>query len=138
MTKENIAFDLESLALQEEAELHLINPRDSQPIYADKAETKPVKIKLYGTASDAYRKAVDKMMAKNAKRGKREATPAEAREQSVDFLAALSISTENLNMNGAPIDTVEGFKELYSNSKFSWVREQVDAFLGNTESFLSK
>lgn len=137
-----MTFDLNTLALSTEAEaLHLTHPVTELPLYAPVAkgedpESKPVRILLHGTASKQYRKAVDAMLKRNAKRGRREATPDESREASVDFLVALSVSTENLSLDGEEINSPEMFKKLYSDDRFSWVKAQADSFLSATESFL--
>jgi hypothetical protein len=131
-----MSFELNQLALEDQAALHLTHPATDMPLYADKEETKPVQIILKGQASQTYARAVDAMMKAAAKRGKREATPAEAREQSVNFLVALSVTAENLTLDGEPVDSQEAFRKLYSDERFGWIKTQVNEFLGKTEAFL--
>lgn len=136
MTKNTeLDFDFADLALDVEASLHLMHPKDGvTPLYAPVAkgedeESRPVKLSLYGPASDKYRKAMDVMHKKDAKRGNRKATLEEAREQNVEFLAALSISVSNIKFDGETVDNTEAFRKLYSNPKYEWVTKQVSGFI---------
>jgi hypothetical protein len=137
-----MTFELNTLAIADEGVLHLTHPVTGVPLYApvkkgEDAESKPVQIVLKSTASQSYRRAVDAMMKKAAKRGKREATPEEMREQSVEFLVALSVRADNLTLNGETLDNAEAFRKLYSNDSFGWIKEQVNTFVGSVDGFLS-
>ncbi len=139
-----MSFDLNTLSLSTDAQpLQLVNPKSQAPIFVPKAdgsddETKPVTISLYGTASRQYRKAVDAMMKKNNRRGNKQATPDEMRESSVDFLVALAAGSENLSLDGEDVVGPEAFRKLFADDRYSWVKEQCDAFLGNTETFIQR
>lgn len=136
-----MTFELNSLALSDETTVQLVHPVTEVPLFApvkkgEDAESKPVQVTVKGTASQAYRKAVDAMMKKAAKRGKREATPEEIREQSVDFLVALSVKIDNLTVDGEAVDSAEAFRKLYSDARFDWVKDQVNAAISDVQGFL--
>jgi hypothetical protein len=136
-----MTFELNSLALSDETTVQLLHPVTEMPLYApvkkgEDAESKPVQVTVKGSASQAYRKAVDAMMKRAAKRGKREATPEEVREQSVDFLVALSVKIDNMTLDGEPVDNAEAFRKLYSDARYDWVKDQVNTALNSVESFL--
>jgi hypothetical protein len=136
-----MTFELNSLALSEEATVQLRHPVTEVPLFApvkkgEDPESKPVQITVKGSASQAYRRAVDAMMKKAAKRGKREATPDEIREQSVDFLVALSVKIDNMTLDGEEVASAEVFRKLYSDPRYDWIKEQVNAAVGDTGAFL--
>lgn len=133
-----MTFDLNAFALDTEARpLHLVDPNDEvTPLYADKDETKPLIINLYGTASKAHKKAVEIITKKANNRGKRKPSNDEVREESAEFLVTLTASAENLVLGGEAIETPEQFKALYNNPKFSWIRNQCDSFVSDTTNFL--
>lgn len=136
-----MTFELNSLALSDETTVQLVHPVTEVPLFApvgknEDSESKPVQVTVKGTASQAYRRAVDAMMKKAAKRGKREATPEEIREQSVDFLVALSVKIDNLTLDGAAVDNADAFRKLYSDARFDWVKDQVNAAISDVQGFL--
>jgi multidrug efflux pump subunit AcrB len=138
-----MTFELNSLALSDETTFQLNHPVTEMPLFApvkkgEDPESKPVQVTVKGEASAAYRKAVDAMMKKAAKRGKRDATPDEMREQSVEFLTSLSVRIDNLTLDGEPVDTAEVFRKLYSDAKYDWVKKQVNEAIGDTASFLKR
>jgi hypothetical protein len=136
-----MSFELNSLALSDEATVHLHHPVTEVPLYApvkkgEDPESKPVQVTVKGSASQAYRRAVDTMMKKAAKRGKREATPEEMREQSIEFLVALSVKIDNLVLDGEEVASADAFRKLYSDPRYDWIKEQINAAVGDTASFL--
>lgn len=137
-----MTFDISTLALSDEATVQLRHPVSDAPLFApvekgEDPESKPVQVTVKGSASAAYRKAVDAMMKKAAKRGKRDATPEEIREQSVDFLTALSVRIDNLTLDGEPVDNADAFRKLYSDARYEWCRSQINEAIGDTSAFLS-
>lgn len=131
-------FNLNSLSLKDTVNLHLKHPVTDELLYADAEETKPVQIVLYGTASTQYRNAVAAMQSRSLKRGKRPATIDEMRDESVRLLAACSDSGVNFDYQGEVPTTTEAFKQLYADPSFSWLKDQVDAGLGDISNFLEK
>jgi hypothetical protein len=131
-----MTFELSEIALQEEATVHLTNPKTGALIYADVAQTQPVQIVVRGTASAAYRRAVDAMLKKAAKRGKREPTSDEIREQSVEFLVALSVRGDNITYKGEELNSPEVFRKLYADDSLSFIRDQINEAIGSVDLFL--
>ena len=133
-----MAFDIFStnITLEETAEMVLVHPVTGVDITDPKDEEKVVKFTLIGTSNPKHRKAIEALMKAKNKRGKREPTLEESRKESIDFLVALSVSVENMLYNGQEINTAEVFRELYSNEKLAWVRDQVSAFLSLSDNFI--
>lgn len=132
-----MAFNLKSLALKKDTfPLQLRNPVDDTPLADD--EGNKVIINVYGTASKEYRDAVRAMQNRQLKRGNKKATAAEIQEEGVELLVAVSESAENLELDGQPVSSPASFRTLYSNPEYSWVREQVDAAVGDIGNFLSQ
>lgn len=136
-----MTFELNSLALSEETTVQLLHPVTEMPLFApvDKGEdpeSKPVQITVKGEASKAYQKAVDAMMKKAAKRGKRDATPDEIREQSVEFLVALSVKIDNMTLDGEAVDNPDVFRKLYSDARYNWLKEQANSAINGIDHFL--
>ena len=96
----------------------------------------PVSITLHGTSSKNYRGAITAMQNRALKRGKKQATAEVMREESVELLTACSERGINFEYKGKPLLGASDFRELYSDPAFSWLKEQVDAALGNTENFM--
>jgi hypothetical protein len=130
-------FNLDTLALKDTVELQLKHPVTDELLFADgdKAE-KPVVIVLYGTSSKQYRNAITAMQSRALRRGKKAPTVEEMREESVRLLVACSERAVNLSYKGGAIETAETFRELYSDPAFSWLKDQVDAGLGDVSNFL--
>lgn len=129
-----MAFNARSKAYDETATLTLVDPETGAEIEADGA---PVTVTVYGAASNKHRKAVDALLKATNKRGKRDATLEERRQDSIDFLVALSVETSNfVDDEDEPIKTAEQFKKLYSDESVSWVRDQVQEFIGDPLNFL--
>lgn len=137
-----MAFDLATsdLTLEETAEMVLLHPKTGEELFDTDLGPEEGKIvfTLVGRANPKYLKAVEAMRKANnriTQRGNKEATLEESRQVSVNFLASLSISVENMLFEGEEIDSTEQFKKLYSTEKFAWVREQVNTFLTDDKSF---
>lgn len=129
-------FNLDTLALKDTVELQLKHPVTEELLFADAEQTKPVSIVLFGTSSKQYRNAVTAMQNRALKRGKKTPTAEEMREESVRLLVACSEKAVNLSYKGAPLDNAEAFRELYNDPSYSWLKEQVDAGLGDVSNFL--
>ena len=135
-----MTFNLDTLALKDTVDLQLRHPVTDEPLVT--ADGKPVGIVLYGTASKQYRNAVTAMQNRALKRsqraGKKDSAPTaeEMREESVRLLVACSEKAFNLEYKGAPLDNAEAFRSLYNDAAFSWIKDQVDAALGDVSNFL--
>lgn len=129
-------FNLDTLALKDTVELQLKHPVSDEPLFADAKQEQPVTIILYGTSSKQYRNAVTAMQNRALRRGKKQATVEEMREESIKLLVACTEKAVNLSYKGAPLDNAEAFRELYSDASFSWLKDQVDTALGDVSNFL--
>lgn len=131
-------FDITSMALAPDYELHLKHPVTGEKLYADKDEKDPVVVMLYGSASKQYRNAVTAMQTRQMRRDqKKEKANAEIiNEEGVELLVACSAGSKNLSIEGKAVTSAEDFRKLYSDPKLSWVRAQVDAAIADVGNFL--
>lgn len=127
-------FNLDTLALKDTVTLQLKHPVTEELLVTDKGEA--VSIVLYGSSSKQYRNAITAMQNRALKRGKKVPTAEEMREESVRVLVACSEKAINLSYKGAPLDNPEAFRDLYNDASFSWLKDQVDAALGDVSNFL--
>jgi hypothetical protein len=138
-------FDLNTLALQDVYVLHLEHPVSGEKLYADKEQKKPVTITLHGPASKVHRNAMTALQSKVLRRkaGKKKdvvevADIEQARQDMNDLLAACSADSENLVLGGKPIKSADDFRSIYNNPAYEWVRQAVDASLGEQGNFVPK
>lgn len=132
-------FNLESLSLKTDAvELQLRHPATDELLFADEEKTMPVSIFLYGTSSKQYRNAVTAMQNRALKRGNKKPSAEQMREEGVELLVACSDRAINLLYKGKPVDNDAAFRAIYNDPSFSWLKDQVDAFLADTSAFLNQ
>lgn len=129
-------FNLDTLSLKDTVSLQLRHPVSEELLFADEAKTKPVEIELHGTSSKNYRSAITAMQNRSLKRGKKQASAETMREESIELLVACSAKAKNFSYCGKPVSDDEAFRTLYGDAKFSWLKEQVDAALGDNANFL--
>lgn len=128
-------FSLDSLALKDTTQLQLRHPVSDEPLFDG---DKIVGIELYGTSSKQYRNAITAMQNRQLRRGKKQVNAETLKEESVSLLVACSASGVNLTYQDAALDNEDAFRALYSDPKFSWVKDQVDAALGDPSNFLDQ
>ncbi len=129
-------FDLNTLELSDQAfDLRLTHPSNGLPLGTD---AEPVVISIYGTASDVYRDAVSALQLKQIKRGKKQATPAETKADTVALIVACTAGCKNLKVDGKVPSSAADFTSMYNNLKFSWVLEQVAGGLTDPANFLAQ
>lgn len=133
-----MSFDISSLAIADSTILHLEHPATGNKLYADEdgAETLPVTITVASTASRAYRSAVSAMHNRTLKRGKKQLTAEQQKEEGIELLVSCCVASTNLPYHGNPVKTEADFRELLSDDSLSWIKQQVDACLGDTEAFI--
>lgn len=129
-------FNLDSLALKETVELQLKHPVSDELLFADREQTKPVAVMIYGTSSKQYRNAVTAMQNRSLKRGKKPISAEQMRDEGVALLVACSDAAVNFEYKGNKVDTPEAFDALYKDPSFSWLKDQVDSGLGDVSNFL--
>lgn len=129
-------FNLDQLSLKDTVSLQLRHPVSDELLFADEAKTKPVEIELHGTSSKNYRNAITAMQNRALKRGKKQASAEVMREEGIELLVACSAKANNFSYGGKPVLDEDTFRTLYGDAKFSWLKEQVDAALGDNSNFL--
>jgi hypothetical protein len=137
-------FDISSMALKSEAyTFQLKHPVAEELLFAGD-ESKPVTISVYGSASKPYRDAVAQLQQRGLKRktAKGKVDPEKEienlKEESLNMLVACSATSTNLAYQGEPVTSAAQFKKMYADPGLSWIRDQVDAEIGNAENFLGK
>lgn len=119
--------------------LQLKDAITGEPLFEDDKQQVPVTITLFGKSSMRYRNAVNAMQNRELRRRakKDSATAEQMQKESTDLLVACS-ATSTLELDGELVDNKAAFEKLYSNTELSWIRDQVDAALGDDSNFLAK
>lgn len=130
-------FNLDTLSLRDTVSLQLRHPVSEELLFADEAKTKPVEIELHGTSSKEYRNAITAMQNRALKRGKKQASAEVMKDEGIELLVACSAKANNFSYGGNPVSDDAAFRSLYADAKFSWLKEQVDAGLGDVSNFLN-
>ena len=130
-------FDLNTLSLKDTVELQLRHPVTDESLFADEAKTLPVCITLYGTSSKQYRNAITNLQNRQLNRGKKKVSAEVMRDEGIEILVACSEKATNMVYNGAPVTNAATFRALYSDPTFGWLKDQVDAALGDVGNFLN-
>lgn len=138
-------FDLASIAMADTFVLHLEHPTSGEKLYADKEQTKPVTITLYGPSSKVHRNAMTALQSKLLRRkaGKKKDVVdvqdlEQARTDMNDLLAACSADSTYLTNGGKEVKTTEDFRAVYNNPAFEPIRQQVDGALADQGNYLPK
>lgn len=131
-------MDISSLELQTTGVLHLFNPKTKEPLYDAGIEddAHAVTITLASKASKQYRTAVNAMQQRTIKRGKKDATPQELREEGIELLASVCLGSQNLEYQGVPVQTKPQFRVFLSDPAMEEFKLQVDEALGNVDLFM--
>lgn len=129
-------FNLDALSMKDTVDLHLRHPVSDELLYADAEKQKPVTIVLFGTSSKQYRNAITAMQNRALKRGKKQASAEVMREEGIELLVACSEKAVNFSYKGKPLLDGDAFRALYGDASFSWLKDQVDAGLGDVANFL--
>lgn len=134
-----MGLNLATLALKSDATfVHLRHPATDELLYADEAKKEPVGIYVYGTASKQYRNAITAMQNRTLKLGKNKTSVERMREEAVELLVAVTEKAANLEYNDEKLESAQDFRDLYSDAAFGWLKDQVDAALGDASAFLSQ
>lgn len=124
--------DIRSFALEQTAVIHLRDGADNL-MYADKEETKPMRIHVYGPGTKAYAAAekrnAERMMESMRRKGK----TVDAAEMRVDFLVAITKEFENIDYDKLEGDAL--FRAVYADTSIRFIADQVNAFVGETANF---
>jgi hypothetical protein len=135
-----MSFNLSALALKDTTTFQLRHPVTGEELFADSpTNTQPVEFEIHGTSSKVWRQAVAAMAAKQKRRGNNKNISVEVmREDNAELLANITESITNLDIDGQALDNQDAYKALYLDSRFNWVKDQVDAQLGDNSGFLTQ
>lgn len=125
-------FDLSQFETTDTATLTVLNPKGDELL----VNGEPVTITLYGPGSRQFVNAKYKLDNANQARsiamlrGKTAKNAAEEmRQQQAEFYAAITVSLDNFPIEG-------GALALYMNPKLSYITDQVEKFISDTENFM--
>jgi hypothetical protein len=125
-------FDISQFETTDTGTLTVLNPKGDDLL----VNGNPVTITIYGPGSKQFVNAKYKLdNASQARsiamlRGKTAKNAAEeTRQQQAEFYAAITVSLENFPIEGGPL-------ALYMNPKLSYITEQVEKFISDTENFM--
>ena len=121
-------FDLSSLdtsaAAEAGAELELLHPATGEGLN--------MFVTLLGTDSASWRQAISRNL---NRRGSGKRTPEKAMEENIETYAACTVGFRGVILDGQEIPfSHDNARMLYR--RFPWMREQVDAFIGDRANFL--
>lgn len=120
--------DLQELETEDLATLHVLDPFKELPMY-DK-DGNPVEIDLYGQDSNIYRQAQRSLLDRRLSKSSRTVTAEEIEHDTVEICVACTKDIRGLNLAGNPIGMdKKSLRALYSNSRLTWLRDQVDNFI---------
>lgn len=125
-------FDLSQFETTDTATLTVLNPKGDELL----VNGDPVTITIYGPGSKQYVNAKYKLDNANQARsiamlrGKTAKNAAEEmRQQQAEFYASITASLDNFPIDG-------GALALYMNPKLSYITDQVEKFISDTENFM--
>jgi len=133
-------MDLSKINIEQMAEagadMELVHPVSDETMLQD--DKSPITIKLLGTDSKAYRnKNRDfqrKRIAKMTKSRSKTIDYTVSDEDACELLAECTIGWSGIVVKGKPVEfSKEAAESLYL--EFSWIREQVDVFIGDRANF---
>ena len=127
-------MDLSNLkATQDAQSLELLHPSTGTVLKDDSG--KAFTIDLLSSDTNSYKSEFNKLM-KAAREQKGEQTARDAEEKACDMLAKITVGCY-LVMEGKPLKfSAQAIKDLYFNPEFTWIREQVEAFIRDRANFI--
>lgn len=102
----------------------------------------PIKIKLAGAESDAYKQAerdhTNRRLREMQRGGKMPSVTAESVEaQALKILATVTLDWEGVELDGAPLPfNKQNAETLYK--RFAWIQRQAEAFIGDPANFTAE
>jgi hypothetical protein len=125
------------LEVEKPFRLILLHPVTRQPLRD--AEGKEAYIDHYSGDSEIARKHQRAVQRRRlAMRGRLKITPEELEAEAAEVLAALTVGWYLVGLKGDPIDTPftpENARELYSDPRVTWLREQLDESAADRANF---
>lgn len=127
-------MDLAELAQAETSKLHLLHPRTREPLN-HKKDGSPVFIELANPDSERYRAAQRTVLDRRVRNSAQQQV-AEVENDALEILAAATVSW-SLVLEGQAIEcSFAAAKALYADSRFGWIRAQVDTHVSSRANFL--
>lgn len=142
---------LDLFALTDTATLELTNPVNGGPLLFDdpkgekdeneKVKQVPITISLIRSdgkeASEHSHQLQNRRLARMGKKGKIKITAAELEEDSLSLLVFCTRGWSGIELDGKSLACNAGnVRSLYADKRFTWIRSQVDEFIGDEASFL--
>lgn len=130
-------FDVKSLAIKESTVLHLVNPFTDEKLYVnDKGDIdpkgkNPVTVTIASQGSREYRLAVNAMINRSIKRGKKQLNAEEQKAEGIELLVAVCLDSENLSYDGEPVKTDAQFRAMLGDDKIAFIKNQIDEAVGD-------
>lgn len=136
-------MDLGLISVADTTPVHLRHPV-SGLLYSNENKALPCQITVCSPASrqaqDYKKKVLQEARALYKKKGAsagKDRTADEILEEQIDFLEAMTVNIENIELNGVPV-TVENVRSLYEMPSLGWATDQVRAIVGDWDAFLSE
>lgn len=133
-----MSFNINDLQLNDTTTFTLTSPGTGEYLYAGANESLPLTVTIYGRSSKQYRQWLAAANRAKLARGKKTMTTEAEQIETAEFLAVVTKSVANFDLDGAAIDTDEMKKKLYLNPGLFWIGDQVAEALGALDGFLTK
>lgn len=128
-----MSFDLANLNVAEKSEegtwIEIEHPVSSEPL--------GMHVKILGTESKAYQKALRKNQDKRLKKGMRKVKSEELENESIELLVQCVVDWQDFVFEGEELECKpENIRWVFKNYK--WVKDQVDEQIGDYSNFLAE
>ena len=142
---------LDQFALTETATLELSNPQDGRPLLIDDptgakdedGEIKQIPVTISLIRSDGKQATEHTHQLRNrrlktvGRKGKIKLTSSDLEEDSISLLVFCTRGWSGIVIDGDDLVCNAGnSRRLYADSRFTWIRSQVDEFIGDEANFL--
>lgn len=135
-------FDLNSLAINLDAQpCELRHPNTGEILYGDEEKTKPWTVYVYGLDSEQHQKYARKFLNARANSKQKNLRVEDAEKEAIEQLIGMTERLENIVIDKSKPDqkfdaTRENLLTLYSDRRFRWARDQIEAFIADRSNFL--
>lgn len=128
-------MDLENLDTQKASgnaqKCHLEHPSTGEALFSD---GKPMTISVLGKHSKEFDRAMNAISERIAGRRKK-ISAHQAKANAVELLAAVTVGWDNITLGGENLEfSKANVKMVYT--RFHWIRDQVDEFVGEIGNFM--
>lgn len=140
-----MTYDVMDFDVSDTTDIVLNHPKTGEPFMVDvevgegeKPTKKAMSVTVYGPGSKPYKAAQgvsEKTYSATFHRGKSRETQAQKEAREAAFLSACTISFNNFTYNGGDPKERETFRSCYLDEKRGWIKEQVNAEMGDWANF---